>query len=146
MKDPIQINDTQPVYSISTAAELLGISVHTLRMYEREGLFIPFKRESNQRQYSKADLDRIQCLRNAINDEKISIEGIKRILSMIPCWKFVGCSEVDLASCEAYQGHAKPCWAYAHRNNTCAGRNCRICTVYENYSDCNKIKTIIKEM
>ncbi|MFH2031950.1 MAG: MerR family DNA-binding transcriptional regulator [Bacteroidota bacterium] len=40
---------TEPKYTISSAANLLGISVHTMRMYEKEGLIIPFKKESNQR-------------------------------------------------------------------------------------------------
>ena len=45
-------NPNSPKYTISSAATLLGISVHTLRMYEREGLIIPFKKESGQRLYS----------------------------------------------------------------------------------------------
>ena len=37
----------KPVYTISTAARLLGISIPTLRMYENEGLIIPFKNPAN---------------------------------------------------------------------------------------------------
>ena len=40
----IDFSNTEPVFPISTAAKLLKISVHTLRMYEREGLIIPFKK------------------------------------------------------------------------------------------------------
>lgn len=88
-------NNDLPIYPISVAAQLLNISVHTLRMYEREGLIIPHKKKSNQRLYSKVDLERIQCIRKAINESKISINGIKTIYSLIPCWELVKCSEED---------------------------------------------------
>ncbi|MDE3059313.1 MAG: MerR family transcriptional regulator, partial [Bacteroidota bacterium] len=45
------------------AAQLVGISVHTLRMYEIEGLIIPFKKDSGQRLYSDLDVERLKCLR-----------------------------------------------------------------------------------
>ena len=47
-----------PLYSIGTAARVLGISVHTMRMYERSGLIVPFIRETNQRLYSERDIER----------------------------------------------------------------------------------------
>ena len=58
----------EPVYAISTAARLLGISVHTLRMYEKEGLIVPFKSNGNQRKYSDMDLERLRCIRRAIKE------------------------------------------------------------------------------
>jgi MerR family transcriptional regulator/heat shock protein HspR len=90
-----QSDQNEPQYTISRAAKLLEVSVHTLRMYEREGLFIPFKKKTNQRLYSKNDLERISNLRNVINDKKISINGIKTIYSLIPCWEIIKCAAVD---------------------------------------------------
>ncbi|MDZ7764938.1 MAG: MerR family transcriptional regulator [Melioribacteraceae bacterium] len=55
----------KPIYPIRTAAELLGISIHTLRMYEREGLIIPHKTSGNQRSYSQDDIERIECIRQS---------------------------------------------------------------------------------
>jgi len=136
----------EPKYKISAAAEKLGISVHTLRMYEREGLVIPFKKETYQRLYSDKDLERIGCIRNAINEDKISIQGIKRIFSLVPCWAIVKCSEEDKATCEALNGHAKPCWMFKHENNFCTGRECRECTVYNDYGNCGVIKEKLKEL
>lgn len=44
--------------SIGQAAERTGLSVHTLRFYEKEGLFInPVRRVGGQRVYSEADLN-----------------------------------------------------------------------------------------
>jgi MerR family transcriptional regulator/heat shock protein HspR len=132
-----------PVYSIGTVARLLGVSVFTLRMYEREGLILAEKSESNQRRYSYNDIERLKCIRRAITEQKFGIAGIKTIFSMIPCWNIVGCSQEDRNNCEAYTGHAGPCWSYRHKNNTCASRGCRDCTVYKDFSDCGKVKQSI---
>lgn len=137
-------DNNNPVYSISAAAELLGISIPTLRMYEKEGLIIPFKKDSNQRRYSQADLDRIKCIRETINGTKISIQGIKHLLSLVPCWKIKNCSPDEQAECEAFIFHDKPCWTYSHKNNLCSEIPCISCEVYTKLSDCNKVKETLK--
>ena len=141
----LNISKGEPIFSISTAARMLKISVHTLRMYEREGLIIPYKKESNHRLYSKTDIERIQCIRNAINEAKISINGIKTIYSMIPCWNIVKCTEAERKNCKAFKGTHSPCWSYDH-NNICKNRDCRNCEVYSRYSECGKIKELIKTL
>lgn len=135
-----------PVYTISTAAQLAGISVHTLRMYEKEGLILPYKKESNQRRYSDKDLARIQCIRRTINEHKMTIEGIRRVLALIPCWAVVKCSTKDKKNCEAYNGYTKPCWMINHKNNCCEGKDCRSCEVYNSFSNCASIKNKLKEI
>lgn len=142
----INVSHNEPVFSISIAAKLLNISVHTLRMYEKEGLLVPFKKESKQRSYSKSDLDRINCIRNAINESKISINGIKTIYSLIPCWQVANCSADDRKKCEGYNGHGKPCWSYSHPGTVCENKNCRECEVYNNFSECGKVKELIKSI
>jgi len=139
-------NQNDPIFPIRVAAQLLNISVHTLRMYEREGLIIPFKRESKQRLYSKADIDRLTCIRQAINEMKISINGIKALYSLIPCWDIVNCSEEDRTNCLAYTEHGKPCWSYAHEDNCCEEKKCRDCSVYIKHSKCGEIKEVIKSI
>jgi MerR family transcriptional regulator, heat shock protein HspR len=141
----INVAKDEPIFTISAAAQLLKISVHTLRMYEREGLFIPYKKESNQRLFSKADIERIQCIRNAINEAKISINGIKTIYSLIPCWDIVKCSEEERKECKAFNGAHTPCWSYDHQN-VCKDRECRTCEVYTKYSQCGTIKELIKSI
>ena len=138
------ISIDQPIFPISQAAQLLGISVHTLRMYEREGLIIPFKRETKQRLYSRSDLDRIECIRRAINESKISINGIKTIYSLIPCWEIIKCTDEDRKNCQAFAGHEQPCWTYSHPNTICENKNCRECEVYKDHAECGKIKDLIK--
>ena len=137
---------TEPNYTISTAARLLGISVPTLRMYEKEGLILPFKSNGNQRRYSEMDLERIRCIRKAINEDKIGIEGIRRMLALIPCWAIVNCSEIDRQNCEALNNYTKPCWTYKHNNNLCKELDCFSCEVYNSFGDCGSIKEKLKEL
>lgn len=132
-----------PLYTISNAAKLLEISVHTLRMYEKEGLIIPFKKESNHRLYSRADIERLRCIRRAINESKISIAGIKTIYSLIPCWEITKCNSEDRKNCEAFKNHSHPCWMFKHKNNSCENKNCRQCDVYNKFAECVKIKELI---
>jgi len=137
---------SDPVYTISTAARLLGISIPTLRMYENEGLIIPFKKSSSHRLYSDLDLERIKCLRSAINDNRMGIESIRRMLALIPCWAMIGCSERDRKKCEAFSSYEKPCWMHNHKNNICSDRECRECEVYNSFSDCSSLKEKFKEL
>ncbi|HCY77351.1 MAG TPA: MerR family transcriptional regulator [Ignavibacteriales bacterium] len=134
----------EPVYPIRTAAKILNISVHTIRMYEKENLIIPFKKSTNHRLFSKSDIDRINCIRSAINNSKISINGIKTIYAMMPCWELMNCAKIDQNNCSAYLDHHGPCWANKGENTKCASKNCRDCSVYKDYWDCGSIKKFIK--
>jgi MerR family transcriptional regulator, heat shock protein HspR len=140
----MNFGNDEPLYSISTAARLLNISVHTLRMYEREGLIIPYRKESQHRLYTKSDINRLICIRHAINSDKLSIAGIQTIYSLIPCWDIKKCSPADRKNCEAYQNHKEACWMFRHKNNICANTECRECDVYKDYSECGKIKESIR--
>jgi DNA-binding transcriptional MerR regulator len=48
--------------SVAEAAELVGLSPHTLRYYERQGLVRPARNTSGYRAYSEADLRRLVFL------------------------------------------------------------------------------------
>ncbi len=141
----IQSAQLTPLYSIGSVARMLSISVQTLRHYEREGLIVPYKSDSNQRWYSKVDVERLECIRKAIKDEKVSIEGIKHIHALIPCWQIRGCSEQDRAHCDAFEGHSRGCWSYDHENNDCMSRDCRLCEVYRMAVNCQEIKKSITQ-
>lgn len=135
-----------PLFPISVAARKLNISVHTLKMYEREGLIVPFKKKSKHRLFSQKDLERLTCIRKAINESKISINGIKTIYSLIPCWDITNCSGNDIKNCTAYKSHNQPCWTYKHKDNICARLECRDCSVYKDYAECEKIKESIQNI
>ncbi len=139
-------NLNDPIYTISGAAKILGISVHTLRMYEREGLIIPFRKESNQRLYSEQDIERVRCIKKTINEDKINIEGMRRILALLPCWSIINCSEKDRENCEYYSSHTQPCWMINHNDNVCKDGNCRDCEVYQSFGSCASIKAKLIEL
>ncbi|MGC9077964.1 MAG: MerR family transcriptional regulator [Candidatus Kapaibacteriota bacterium] len=121
------------------------MSVHTLRMYEREGLILTHRgKNQKNRLFSIADIQRMECIRDAITNRKYSISSIKTMLSLIPCWKIVGCSENDRINCPAYQTIGTPCWTFEHRNNVCEQKNCKDCVVYTNFTNCEDIKNLFK--
>lgn len=136
--------EDEPKYTISVAAKLLNISVHALRLYEREGLIIPYKKPSGHRLYSDFDIERLKCIREMITDRKFNLSGIVGMLSLIPCWEIIRCREKDRKNCEAYKQNFGTCWSYDHKNNICATLDCRLCKVYKTYGRCSEIKRAIK--
>src|ERR1700722_2856367 len=69
------------VNGISVAAELSGIAVQSLRLYERYGLLTPGRSDGGTRRYSADDLARLQRI-SALVDAGINLAGIARILSL----------------------------------------------------------------
>ncbi|WP_407689054.1 MerR family transcriptional regulator [Mycobacterium sp. HUMS_1102779] len=69
------------VYGISVAAELSGVAVQSLRLYERHGLLTPARSEGGTRRYSADDLARLQRI-SALVDDGVNLAGIARILSL----------------------------------------------------------------
>ncbi|HLU32437.1 MAG TPA: MerR family transcriptional regulator [Natronosporangium sp.] len=58
-----QIAARQPTLSVSEAAERVGLSTHTLRWYEQEGLVSPVGRDSaGRRRYTEEDLGWLDLL------------------------------------------------------------------------------------
>ena len=50
------------MYHIKEAAELSGVSIKTLRHYDKIGLLVPVKSENGYRTYSQDDLERLQVI------------------------------------------------------------------------------------
>ena len=132
-------------FTIGEEADVLGVSIPTLRLYEREGLIIPMRRESKHRRYSPDDIDRIRCMRSLINKEKVSVEGVKRLLAMIPCWKIKECPDDVRESCPAFRQHDQPCWMASGKSWKCKSDDCHECSVYRKITDCTTLKQIITE-
>ena len=66
----------EPVLSIGIVAKKLGVAVQTVRLYEQEGLVLPFKAESGHRLFSAHDLERLQCVLKMITELGINLQGI----------------------------------------------------------------------
>jgi MerR family transcriptional regulator/heat shock protein HspR len=139
-------NNNLPVYTIGVTANLIGVSVHALRMYENAGILSPKRTKTKRRLYSKNDIKRLQCVRHFIEEDGLNIAGIKTVLSMIPCWKIKPCSEEDWKSCDAYYKMGDPCWIVKTRGKICTDVDCRDCEVYLNVASCTNIKELTKQV
>jgi MerR family transcriptional regulator/heat shock protein HspR len=128
---------------IGDAARILGISIPTLRLYEREGLILPVRRPSGHRLFTEADLERVRCIRDTIRRDKVSIAGMRRILALLPCWSVKGCPAPQRDACPAFTGADGPCWSLAKKAAACAAEECRACAVYVEYADCHRVKQLI---
>ena len=139
----LQSTASDRLYTIGEAADLLGVSVPTIRMYEREGLIIPYRKRSRHRRFSTGDLERIRCLRGMINSERISISGIRRLLALIPCWSIRNCPEDERKNCRAFYRCEVPCWMESEKSWECKNAECQLCPVYNDHSDRHALKETI---
>ena len=117
-----------PLYPISIAAELVGTTDQTLRLYEKHGLITPTRRNKN-RFYSDNDIKWLKCARELIHHKKISIEGVKKLLEYAPCWEIKGCGEDCRKDCSAFIDRSGPCWEVA-KTKCKELKECDKCIVY----------------
>ena len=67
------------VYGISVAAELSGIPVQSLRLYESHGLLPPIRSDGGTRRYSPDDLARLRRISRLV-DAGVNLAGVARVL------------------------------------------------------------------
>lgn len=131
----------EPVLTIGLAAERVGTSVPTLRMYEMEGLVIPHRTPSGRRLYSYEDVRRFQCIRRLLHDEGLNMAGIRRLTSLLPCWRLKSLSGQDACDrqqCPAQQQDRDPCWVVMRREGLRSDEECRNCVVYRKALACTR--------
>lgn len=68
--------------SISLAAEITGVEVHTLRYWEKEfeGVLNPVRTPGGQRRYRAEDIQVVLELKKLLRDEMFSIAGARKYL------------------------------------------------------------------
>jgi len=69
------------VYGISVAAELVGMGVQTLRLYEARGLLEPHRTDGGTRRYSARDLDRLRRIGDLLG-AGLNLAGIAMVLEL----------------------------------------------------------------
>lgn len=72
---------TRGVYGISVAAELVGLGVQTLRLYESRGLLTPQRTDGGTRRYSEQDLARLRRIAALVADG-VNLAGVAVILGL----------------------------------------------------------------
>jgi MerR family transcriptional regulator/heat shock protein HspR len=69
------------VYGISVAAELVGMGVQNLRLYEARGLLEPDRTDGGTRRYSADDLDRLRRIGDLL-EAGLNLAGIDMVLDL----------------------------------------------------------------
>jgi MerR family transcriptional regulator/heat shock protein HspR len=141
-----QFENTQvPKYPIRMVAKKLNLSSHTLRMYERAGLLLPYKKETRHRLYSDEDVRRVEFIMKAIREDKLNIEGVRRLMALLPCWDIKPCSQKRRDKCLAVQEYKHPCWMLGETLGPQKTRECRNCRVYyQSIENIFQLKTYMK--
>jgi DNA-binding transcriptional MerR regulator len=69
------------VYGISVAAELTGLGVQTLRLYETRGLLEPDRTAGGTRRYSVNDFERLRRISDLL-DAGLNLAGVGMVLDL----------------------------------------------------------------
>jgi len=134
MGEMIMVEDisNKPVFKIGEAAKQLQVAVPTLRMYETAGLVIPFRTKSGHRLFSNHDIYYLLLIQDLIRNQKLNLEAIKKLLSIIPCWMINKCNYSTYQNCSAYTENSLPCWLKGDTSCFKSIEDCRNCKVYMN--------------
>ena len=72
----------RPRYTISVAADLVGMHQQTLRMYEAKGLVRPKRTPGNTRLYSEDDLERLRLIQKLTTQLGLNLAGVEHVLRL----------------------------------------------------------------
>jgi len=75
------VHASRGVYGISVAAELVGMGVQTLRLYEARGLLEPERTAGRTRRYSPDDIDRLRHIGELL-EAGVNLAGIGMVLEL----------------------------------------------------------------
>lgn len=136
---------SDPVMTIGTLAEKVGLSVSAVRKYENECLIIAHRTPSGHRLFSQEDIDRVRKIQHMIQDVGLNVEGIRRLQAMLPCWELLPCGPGRRESCPAFKDNSRPCWMIKGLDcRPSHGNECRQCVVYRFGSLCTEqIKSLV---
>jgi MerR family transcriptional regulator/heat shock protein HspR len=74
-------DESQGVYSISIAAELVGTGVHNLRVYEARGLLTPSRSGGGTRRYSERDVTLLKEI-GVLLAAGLNLAGVEMVLAL----------------------------------------------------------------
>ena len=74
--------DDRPRYTISVAAELVGMHPQTLRMYESKGLVRPQRTAGGTRLYSESDVERLRIIQRLTSELGLNLAGVELVLRL----------------------------------------------------------------
>jgi excisionase family DNA binding protein len=74
-------DDDAPLYTVSQAAQLLGVQPAFVRRLDTEGVVCPARSAGGQRRYSRSELNHIAALAGLM-DEGMTLAGAQRIVEL----------------------------------------------------------------
>src|SRR5262249_4695246 len=77
-----RLMDDRPRYTISVAAEIVGMHPQTLRIYEAKGLVRPGRTKGGTRLYSERDLERLRAIQRLTTELGLNLAGVDRVLTL----------------------------------------------------------------
>ncbi|BHH84178.1 MerR family transcriptional regulator [Desulforhopalus sp. 52FAK] len=95
------MKENKALLTIGMAAEMLEVHPRTLRNYEDAGLISPM-RKGKWRYYTLRDIQWIECLREMVHNQGVSINAVKKLLQFTPCWNIVDCPFEKRKRCSAF--------------------------------------------
>lgn len=72
-------NKSLPVFTIGVVADIISVSVQTLRLWENKGLIKP-SRKGKDRYYSQDDLKKLKYIKHLLSEKKLNTYGVKELL------------------------------------------------------------------
>lgn len=83
LQGSMDTKESKPLFTLSVAAEIIGVHPRTLMIYEKEGLISPERTKTNRRRFSKNDLRKLNFIRFLTNKRGINLAGVSAILYTI---------------------------------------------------------------
>ncbi|TDA64020.1 MAG: MerR family transcriptional regulator [Clostridia bacterium] len=100
----------QPLYPIGVVASLLGVHPETLRIWERNGLVKPSRR-NGQRLYSNNDLQRLKYVHHLVKAKGLNMAGVKELVALYHCWHLDDCPGGGARNTDN-SSSGRQCWKY----------------------------------
>lgn len=100
----------QPLYPIGVVSSLLDVHPETLRIWERNGLVKPSRR-NGQRLYSNNDLLRLKYIHYLVKDKGLNMAGVKEVVALYPCWYRDDCPGGGARNTDD-PSSGRPCWKH----------------------------------
>lgn len=75
--------DEKPLFTLSVAAEIIGVHPRTLMIYENERLVIPHRTKTNRRRFSQKNIKKLQFVRYLTNKRGVNLAGVKCIIEIL---------------------------------------------------------------
>lgn len=88
-------HQTQPLFTVSVASNLVGVSAATLRRWEARGLIDPVRESRTRRRlYAWADIERAQQIRYLVLRKKVPLRAVRLHLRLLAAREAVRFGEI----------------------------------------------------